>query len=650
MSLDGITTHFLSQELSTILRGGRIDKVYQPTRYEMILHIRSGSENFRLLLSANPSGPRIHLCNYNRENPALPPQFCMLLRKYLSGARIVDISSPGYERIVEIIVESTNELGDRVNKRLIIEMMGRYSNIILVGEGNRVHDSLVHVDSQMSRIREIMPARIYEYPKDQGKLSPQDAMQMLSNNLLPVLDSCMHRPLEKALQESLLGFSPALAREICYLADTDVRMGLHQLPDSKYEAVLHATRSILTSIIDQKISPSAFSPEEGFPPTDFHALPLKDAGYITCYPLISAAMDAVYHQKDITFAFEQEKNELRTYCQTSLSHALRKQQIHISDMDECQGLELLQKSGQLLLANVYQIPKNATHYQAEDYESQGGPCIDIPIDTRYSVTQNAAIYFKQAAKFKNRREVVSEFFADDNRTVDYLTSLSQAIDSAQDADDLTALRDEMRVCGLLTDNSSRQTRQSKSHESKDSRNPGKAKTGSSASRALRAAGKAASKRTKSQSKKSASSPDALHSCRKYQTPDGFTILCGRNNLQNDQLTLKTASSEDLWFHVSKMPGTHVILRAENRKPSDAAILQAAKIAAFFSKTVARSEKTRASDPRQNIDRAPRISELKIPVDYCPVKNVKKPAKAKPGMVIYEHYQTLLVSPDLPEKL
>ena len=650
MSLDGITTHFLSQELSDILQGGRIDKVYQPKRYEILLHIRSGSENYRLLLSANPSGPRIHLCNYIRENPALPPHFCMLLRKYLSGARIVDITSPSYERIVEITVESTDELGDRVTKRLIIEMMGRYSNIILVGNGNRVHDSLLHVDSQMSRIREIMPARIYEYPKEQGKLSPQDAMQMLDKNLLPILDSCMHRPLEKALQESLLGFSPALAREICYLADTDARAGLHQLTKIQYRAVLDSTRSILESILGQKISPSAFSPEKGFPPTDFHALPLKDAGYITSYATISAAMDAVYRQKDITFAFEQEKHELKNYCQTSLSHALRKQQIHKNDIDECQGLEDLQKSGQLLLANLYQIPKDATHFLAEDYESEDDRYIDISIDARYSVSQNAAIYFKQAAKFKSRREVVSDFLEDDNRTVDYLTSLNQAIDSAQDAEDLSALRDEMKVSGLLSDNSFRQTRTANNQEAIDSRNPGKAKTGSSASRALRAAGKAASKRGKKQNKKTPTSSNMVHSFRKYQTPDGFTILCGRNNLQNDQLTLKTAAPDDLWFHVSKMPGTHVILRAENRSPSDAAILQAAKTAAFFSKTIARSEKTKASDPRQNKECAPRISELKIPVDYCPVKNVKKPAKAKPGMVIYEHYQTLLVSPDLPEKL
>jgi len=670
MSLDGITTHFLAKELNERLVGGRIDKIYQPDRYDIVISVRQESQNFRVLLSANPSGPRIHICSSTRENPAIAPSFCMLLRKHLAGARITDISSPSFERIIEISIAATDELGDKKEKRLIIEMMGRYSNIILVNAENRIFDSLLHVDSQMSRVREVMPARPYVYPPIQGKLTPVEALNMLNLNELPLIEEAANRPLEKALQESLLGFSPLLSREICYLASVDARKGIRQLLPEEKNAVCRAAKDLLTRITQSQIQPGTYAVQAGAPPNEFHALFLKDAGFSKFRASISEAMDAVYQQKDLSVDFEQKKRNLLQFCQASLQHALRKQSVHQSDIIACKDMNLYQKSGQLLLSNHYQIPAGVSSYTAVDYEATGEAqaadddgiggendnsradvMLEIPMDPTQTVSQNAQAFFKRYSKCKNRMEAASSFLAEDNRAVDYLSSLFQAIESAAENEDLQALREEMQFSGLLEQDIKGQYKNSSKPNQNLNTHPGKSKNGSSSSRALRAAGKAASKRAKNGSAKPGKTaivpPDNF---RRYASSDGVSILCGRNNIQNDLLTMKTASPDDLWFHVQKMPGTHVVLRCGKTEPSENAILQAARTAAFFSRTWSRNEKNKASDPRQTRTENQDLSELKIAVDYCPVRNVRKPSKAKPGMVIYDHYKTVLVSPSDPAKL
>lgn len=658
MSLDGITTHFLARELNERLIGGRIDKIYQPDRYDIILLIRQESKNYRVLMSANPSGPRIHISTSNRENPALAPSFCMLLRKHLAGARITGIASPSFERIIEISISTTDELGDRKDKRLIIEMMGRYSNIILVNAENRIFDSLLHVDSQMSRVREVMPARPYVYPPFQGKLTPAEALELLHKGELPILPEAANRPLEKALQESLMGFSPLLSREICYLSTVDARKGIRQLLPDEKTAVCRAAGNLLSRISGGLIEPATYSTQHDTAPSEFHALMLKDAGFVRLRSSISEAMDAVYQYKDLTVDFEQKKRNLLQFCQASLQHALRKQSVHQGDILACRDLELYQKSGQLLLSNHYQIPSGAASYTAIDYESfdedNNERTLEIPMDPTRTVSQNAREFFRRYSKAKTRLESASEFLAEDNRAVDYLSSLYQAIESASENEDLLALREEMQVSGLLDQEGKGQLKKNsdKKRGNEAKYHPGKSKTGSSSSRALRAAGKAAAMRAKKGSSKPAKSGSVspTDNFRQYRTTDGLTILCGRNNIQNDLLTMKTAAPEDLWFHVQKMPGTHVVLRCGKSEPSEDSILQAARTAAFFSRTWSRNEKNKASDPRQTRNESQDLSELKIAVDYCPVKNVKKPAKAKPGMVIYDHYKTVLVSPADPSKL
>ena len=363
-------------------------------------------------------------------------------------------------------------------------------------------------------------------------------------------------------------------------------------------------------------------------------------------------MDAVFSHKDLSVDFEQKKRSLLSYCQTSLQHAVHKQAIHQSDINDCRDMGLYQKFGQLLLANSYRIPAGAASFSAIDYDSEDGTSIEIPMDTARTVSQNAQAYFKRYTKCKSKLESASAFLEEDNRAVEYLSSLVQAIESASENDDIAALREEMQVSGLIDRDSRRKDENQKSRENGTLLNPGKSKSGNSGSRALRAAGKAASMRSgkgAAKAKKSAESASSETNFRKFTSSDGITILCGRNNIQNDLLTMKTAAPDDLWFHVQKMPGTHVVLRSGKTAPSEKAILEAAATAAFYSRTGARNEKNRASDPRQASARGTDLSELKIAVDYCPVKNVRKPAKAKPGMVIYDHYNTVLVPPQDPSK-
>ena len=652
MSLDGITVHFLARELHSQLAGGRIDKVYQPSRYDLYLLIRNESQNYRVLFSANPAGPRVHITGSMRENPMLPPSFCMLLRKHLQGARIVDITSPSFERIIEMKVQTTDEIGDRKDKRLIIEMMGRYSNIILVNAENRIFDSLLHVDSQMSRVREVMPARIYDYPPAQGKLDPAAAYALLTKNELPLLPDAYRRPLEKALQDSLLGFSPELCRELCFLSGIDARKGVRQLSEEETKSFILEATLFIKRILDGDINPTAYAPVKGSALSTFHSLLLRDAGYKVSFPTISEAMDAVHREKDTIFDFEQKKKELLSYIKVALDHALRRQSIHLADLDSCRDMEQDQLFGTLLLQNSYQIPSGAASFFAIDYSKDPYETVEIPMDTSKSAAQNAQILFRRYAKCKSKKASAESFLAEDNLAVDYLMSISQAVDIAMEQDDLTALREEMKQSGLMHSGKQSFSRNSDTNN-KESTHPGKSKSGGSGSRAIRAAAKAASLRqSKNKSNKKSDSESSSVGFRRYQTPDGFVILCGRNNLQNDQLTLKTASPDDLWFHVQKMPGTHVILRSPDngkREFSDDAILRASQTAAYFSRTTARLEKSRASDPRHVKVSHDEDINIKIPVDYCPVKNVKKPPKTKPGMVIYDHYKTIYVSPVDPAK-
>lgn len=636
MPLDGVSAHFLAIELNSALHDARIEKIYQPDRYEVCFHIRTARGHVRLLMSCNPSFPRIHLTDHLRDNPKLPPSFCMLLRKHVSGGRVVKVTSPPYERIIELHLSSLNELQDITQYRLIIEMMGRYSNIILLNSDSIIIDSALHIDSRTSRVREIMPARKYDYPPNQGKILPSDAISMIQNGDLPVLEEAKSRPIEKAFLESLKGFSPKLALELCLRTPVDPRKGYRQLDKKEVRLLLDAALPILLEIQNGPSSPTLYRATKDAAPIDFHALRLQSFGIPISVSSLSEAIDRLHEKSMRDHSFEQSQKPLISFVQNALSHAIRKKQQHESDINDSKDYMLYKKYGDLILVDQGNIGDESTEWIAEDFE-QPGVFHRIPLNPSLRPSANAQIYFRKYRKLKTRTESAASFIKEDDSVISYLLSLLQVVKSASDDADINAIHHEISEMNL----SSRSSDNPKAPSS-ESASPGKSKTGKQRSRAMRsAASRAAEKTERIRTGKKKRSRNDTDLFRKFDNSDGTLILCGRNNIQNDALTFRTAASDDLWFHAKNRPGSHVVLRCFGNNPENSSIESAARVAAYYSSAMTDS---RGDAGQNNVSLS---SSFTVEVDYCAVKRVKKIPGAKPGMVTYDQHKTLLVHPGLP---
>ncbi|MBO4474678.1 MAG: NFACT family protein [Clostridiales bacterium] len=627
MPLDGISTHLLAHELSEVLTESRIDKIYQPGRFDVYFLLRTATGNRKLLLSCDPQSPRIQLTDSMPENPQMPPNFCMLLRKYLQGGRIMDVRCPDFERIIILTISVTDELHDTSNKKLVIEMMGRYSNIIFLNNEDRIIDSLVHVDSSTSRVREIMPARKYESPPSQEKITPPAALEMIRNRELPILADSRQRPVSKAIVDSLMGFSPILANDICFTAKLDPRKGVSSLSEVEIGSLSDTLLSVLTDICGFSAHPTVFYVDGE--PSDWHALALRDAGISHSVSSISEAMDIVSLFREKRLRFEARRRRIRTLLTNAHTHASRKLSIHEEDVRCAANSGKLKEQGELLMAYQYLIHPGDEELTITDYPDFGQTTV-IPLEPGFTPTQQGQNYLKNYRKAIGRKEAAERFIVEEKAEVSYLTSLLQAVDAATEPEDLEAIDYEINT--ILNE-----AKEEKRPKAEEKYHPGRSKSGKSSSRALRQAAKMAQNKKKAESSKKKKSDPS--SPRRYRVSDHFEVLAGRNNIQNDELTFKTASKDDLWFHVKNMPGTHVILRTDGRTPTDRAIVDAASIAAYYS----RSNKafcTGRSESQTEYD-------FRVEIDYCPVSHVKKIPKAKPGMVIYEEYSTILVSAGLP---
>lgn len=640
MALDGITTHLLTNELNNELEGARIDKIFMPDKYTIIMHIRTNVMR-KLLISFNPSAPRINLTESTRENPQMPPSFCMLLRKYLSGSRIVKVTNPGYERIVEIVVTNTDELHDVKEMRFIVELMGRYSNCILVNNGGKIIDSAIHVDYSVSRVREVMPARIYEYPPVQDKYTCEEVISRTDSGLSPILDTELNRPADKALLNSIKGLSPILSRQICIKADIDDRTAISKLSDGDNKRLIDEIRLFAKSVISGEYKPSVYYTEDDI--TSEYS-PFNLVGFakqVTCSS-ISECIDLYYADKDREINLDNKRQRLKAVINAALSHAMHKSEIHLQDYNEGKQADIYKKYGDLILANSWMIKDKSSEVTCMDYYEDPAIDITIPLDPALTGPDNAQEYYRKFHKAKRKGELSSQYLEDDKMAVDYLRSLRTAADAANCQDDIEAINQELiRMSGndTLKDN---RGRKAPAKEGKVNPNQvvGKAKSGKASSRALR---EAARKATASKRAASVKIKEKALPYRKYITTDGYTILAGRNNIQNDELTFKVADREDWWFHIKGLPGTHVILKTRQGEdmPSDNAVIEAAQTAAFFSKSTILEEHMTAEGTKPGM--------IKAEIDYCPVSHVKKIPKAKPGMVIYEGYYSILVSAIEPQK-
>ena len=638
MTLDGITCQLLADELNKELEGKRVDKIYMPDRHTVILHIRFTGGYRKLLISIDPGSPRICFAEATAENPSVPPSFCMLLRKYLAGSRIESVTNPGYERIIEITVSNTDELRDRKTYTLTVELMGRFSNLVLTNENGRILDSAIHVDFSVSRVREVMPARIYEYPPAQNKLNPDEALKMAESGSLPIMESEISRPVDKALVGSIKGLSPVLAAYITQKADIDDRKTLSMLSEDQKASLNSSVREFLKTITEGTYKARLFFDESG-EPADASIVDIKGYAKSKTVSSISEAIYLSYLARDSRLVMDMGRDRLTQIISNALARVIKKRELHEQDLEEGRKAETYKHSADMILTYKYKITQGSSSVTLTDYTDEGQKDIVIDLNPTLDASGNAQEYYKRFHKAKRKMELAEKYLKEDELATQYLRSLFAAVNAATSLEDLQAINEEIKA-EINGDNGFRKVHTSKINTN-NSGDPNKmvgvAKSGKASSRALREAAKRANA---GKSNKEKPKERALP-CRRYISSDGYEILAGRNNIQNDQLTFHQASRRDWWFHVKGLPGTHVILKTKPNEemPSDNSVLEAASLAAFFSKAIILEEHMTSGDSKPG--------QLKVEVDYCPVSHVKKIPGAKPGMVIYEGYYSVLVEAKEP---
>ena len=575
MPFDGVVAKSIVQELTGELAGGRIDKILQPESDEIVLVVRARSKNSRLLLSASPRYPRIHLTETVKENPPVPPAFCMLLRKHLARGRIISFDFNDYERIIGINIEAAGELGDISQKKLVIEIMGRHSNIILLNEAGRILDAIKHVDSDISSVREVMPARLYILPPPQDKVSPS---RLDIPELVRLLGSS-DKSIEKFLLDNIKGFSPLLCREVCWRADIDGHGRASVLSDGERTALAQALRSVIEEIRNDEYHPAVYYEDEQHQvPLDFHCIGISQYAFGEHFDTVSQALDRFYASRDNAEHLRKKKADLYKVLNNSIERCSKKLAIQQDALRESADREKFRLYGELITANIYAIPRNAEKVSLMNYYSENGEYVEIPLDPDLTPQANAQHYFRKYAKAKSTYINTTHQIQQTQIELDYLESVLQTLDNCTSVQEIDEVRQELADQGYMV-----------------------------------------RKRRRSDKKETAATKPF-----RYRSSDGFDILVGKNNIQNDRLTLRTAQSGDIWLHTKTVPGSHVIIRRNGRDIPDRTIEQAAIIAAWHSKA--------------------RMSS-NVQVDYTQVKNVNKPSGAKPGMVIYTNYKTAVVTPD-----
>ena len=577
MPLDALCLSGVVHELQNALSGAKIDKIYQPGRDEVVLALRAPAGNVKLLLSANPSHPRAHLTQISRENPDKPPMFCMLLRKHLSGARLLELVQPPMERVVDLRLEALDELGDRVERRLVLEAMGRHSNLILLDGEGRIMDCLRRVDSDMSARRQVLPGLFYRPPPAQEKLDPSSLDRAALESALAAAPE--ESQADKWLLDTFGGLSPLICRELAFRAGGATDARLHQMGEGGRSRLLDELEGLLRSVQENSFTPVMLE-KEGHP-SDFTFQPISQYGpAVSCvpFPSFSALLDRFYEQRENQERVRQRGQDLIRSVTNARDRAARKIGLQEQELAATRDRERLRQFGDIITSNLHAMEKGMSRLTAADFYDPECPQIHIPLDPLLTPQQNAAKYYKEYNKAKTAESILTLQLEKGRRDLDYLNSVLEAIALAEGERDLQEIRQELTDTGYL-------------------RRPSKARD-----RGKRVASKPMESRSSS----------------------GLRISVGKNNTQNDLLTTKQAFKSDLWFHTQKIHGSHVILWTEGGQPDLTSIQEAAQLAAWFSQG-------RESG--------------KVAVDYTPVKYVKKPGGARPGMVVYTTYETAYVAPD-----
>ena len=571
MPLDAICLQAVVEELRPQLLNLRIDKVQQPARDQVILLLRG---NKRLLLNAGANAPRIQLTETARDNPAEPPMFCMLLRKHLVGARVADITQPLLERLVRLELDITDDFGQPGKRTLVLEAMGRRSNLILLDGEGRIIDCMRRVDADMSAQRQVLPGLYYEPPASVGRLPITEESEEGFRQKLAAANP--ERQLDAFLLDSYFGISPLMARELAFRTAGASDARLLELNETGRTNFWREIYQFSDAIKENKFTPIMLKKEGS--PEDFACFPILQYGGLLepeRFDSFSALLDSFYEQRERQERVRQRGADLIRTATTARDRLQRKLAMQEKDYAATQDRDRLRICGDLITSNLYRMERGQSKLVCENFYDENCAETTIQLDPLLTPQQNAAKYYKRYTKAKTAEKYLREQMEFARRDAEYLESVLEEISHAETEQDFIDIRNELRDAGFL-----------------------------------RKQGKKEIKR--------AAKP------RGFRTTSGFRVLVGRNNRQNDQLTCKEADHRDLWFHTQKIHGSHVILCTEGREVDDDTIVEVAKLAAYYSQS------------RESGN---------VPVDYTMVKNVKKPAGARPGMVIYKTCRTVNVTPD-----
>lgn len=577
MSLDGIFLNSIKYDLHKKLIGGRVDKIYQPDKNEIVISIRSNGENYKLLLTSTSSNPRIHITNVTRKNPEQPPMFCMLLRKHLTSAHIIDIKQINFDRILEITFECKDELDTTVTKSLIIEIMGKHSNIIFINTDTKVIiDSIKRVAENVSSVRQVYPGIKYVNPPEQDKLNTLEVTKETFNNSIDSSNEGLL--IYNFFYKNFIGLSPFISKEICYLANINESTYLGELTIEQKEKLWIVFNNIINKVKSNEFLFNIFLNEN----SEQHGFYCLDVEYLKSYEKKSydtpgLLLDDYYFEQDNKNKINQRVASLIKSITTKIERDKKKVEKQRNELLNAEDREKYKIYGELILANLYQTPDNnkltvLNYYDPEQKE------IIIPLDPKLNLTQNGQKYFKRYGKLKKAEEELQKLIEESLKEIEYLENILYSIEACETIDDLDEIYNELIAEGLMK-------RKSKVKKQKDIKS------------------------------------DFI----KFTSSGGHEILVGKNNLQNDMLTFKIAKKEDYWFHAKNMPGSHVIIRTNGDELTDDEYVEAARIAAYYSKG--------------------KNSGL-VEIDYTKKLNVKKPPTAKPGFVIYDTNYSMMVEPNI----
>ncbi|MGG4344845.1 Rqc2 family fibronectin-binding protein [Paenibacillus lautus] len=569
MALDGIVTRAIVHELQSC-RGARINKIYQPNDRDIVFHIRTQQGNAKLLLSANPTYPRVHLTQETFLNPAEAPMFCMILRKHCESGIIEDIQQVGMERIIHITIRQRDELGDISSKKIIVELMGRHSNIILLDPASdTILDGINHVTPAISSYRVVMPGFSYTNPPEQHKLNPLETLQEAFR------ESCLMNEEQAVpwLVGAFSGLSPLAAQEIAHRAGGSSAGGVEGEKDCG------SLWSVFDEIMEQ-VRNHQYTPVTGVNAKGksvFSVIPLTLlVDKTTTYESVSRCMEDYYGDKAQRDTVKQKVSDLLRFLQNERTKNIKKLDNLNKDLEEAGDADRYRIFGELLFASLHQIQKGDREAQLVNFYDEEQATVTIPLDPLLTPSDNAQRYFKKYNKYKNSLAVIDEQLIKTREEINYIENLLQQLSHAS-LSDIDEIRDELIQQGYLRD------------------------------------------RNRKAKKKKKNDKPTLHV---YTSSEGIELYVGKNNLQNEYVTNRLASSNDTWLHTKDIPGSHVVIRSSEY--GDATLQEAAQLAAYYSQAKESSS---------------------VPVDYTLIRHVRKPNGAKPGFVIYDNQKTLFVTPD-----